>query len=348
MTGPNGRSRFARFLFFSAVGALGVAGARHITGRRKVVAGVAPELRTPLLWLPTDLTNDSTLAFARRWLVRPTVPVPDVVLTTVRVPGSAGGPDVPVITYQRADRSKPSGALVWIHGGGTVLGRAEMAHDTCSRIARDLDVLVVNVDYRLAPEDPFPAGLDDCTAALAWVHEQADALGVDPARVAVGGDSAGGLLAAAVTQRARDESRPPICFQLLVYPMLDDRTVARPAEDGGDALLWTPASNRYAWGAYLGHPAGGPEDRPHAVPARTADLAGLPPAWIGVGDIDLFHDEDVDYARRLAEAGVACELHVEPGMWHGADSLLPDRPSMRAFRTAWTEALRAALAPAPA
>ena len=308
--------------------------------QRRAMAKVAAELRGPQAMLPLPLRGDRSLQAMRRLLAQPTAVADGVDVRTVSV-RSTGGNDVRVLVYERADRVHPSGALVWMHGGGYVMGAPEGGNELCSRIALELGVLVVSVDYRLAPEHPFPAGLDDSYAALAWLHAEAASLGVDAGRVAVGGDSAGGGMAAALAQMAHDRGGPAVCFQLLEYPMLDDRTVQRPA----DALVWNNRSNAFAWGAYLGHPAGQSDDRPWAVPARRADLAGLPPAWIGVGDIDLFHDEDVEYARRLQEAGVPCELHVEPGMYHAADALMGKADSMRAFRTRMVAVLGEALAP---
>jgi len=256
------------------------------------------------------------------------------------VPGLAGGPDVDVELYHPAARAAPSGVLVWVHGGGYVLGSVAIGDPFCSDVAAEAGVLVVSVDYRLAPEHPFPAPLDDVAAALAWVHAHADDLGVDPARVAVGGDSAGGGLAAALAQRAHDEGLP-VAFQLLVYPMLDDRTVLRAERDGEWALVWTPPANRFGWTAYLGHEPGERTPAPYAAPARRADLSGLPPAWVGVGDIDLFHAEDVEYARRLREAGVAVDLDVVPGMFHGGDRSAA-APATE-FRRRAREALQAAI-----
>ena len=256
----------------------------------------------------------------------------------------SGRPDVRLVVYERPERERPSGALVWIHGGGLVMGAPEGGEGLCSRLAAELGIVVVSVDYRLAPEHPFPAGLEDCYAALEWVHDRAGELGVDRRRVAVGGDSAGGGLAAALAQMAADRGGPAVCFQLLHYPMLDDRTTLRT---GLDALVWTMRSNRWAWAAYLGHPPTVTEQRPYASASRRTDLGGLPPAWIGVGDIDLFHDECVDYAARLRAAGVPCELHVEPGMYHGADQLMPAAPSMRAFLDRLVAALGSAMSTAP-
>jgi acetyl esterase/lipase len=313
-----------------------------IARRRRSLAGVAAELRNPILYLPTGLSNERVLRAARRLLARSTPIAAGVAVAQVHVPNPSG-PPVPVTWYQQERRQRPSGALLWIHGGGLVMGAPPQAHAWCSRVAAELDVLVANVDYRLAPENPFPAGLDDCMAALGWLASNAEELSIDPARIAVGGDSAGGGLAAAVAQRARDEGGPPLCFQLLVYPMLDDRTVVRSEREGLDALVWNATSNRFAWTAYLGHPPSDGPERPYAAAARTDDLTDLPPAWIGVGDIDLFHDEDVAYAQRLREAGVACELQVEPGLFHGADAVMPTRPITAAFRTRMVEALRPVL-----
>jgi acetyl esterase/lipase len=197
------------------------------------------------------------------------------------------------------------------------------------------------VDYRLAPAHPFPAALDDCSTALRWLHAQAGPWGVDPTRVAVGGESAGGGLAAALAQRAHDEG-VDVRFQLLVYPMLDDRTVL--AAHQPETLVWTSPSNRAGWTAYLGHPVRPAEERPYAVPARRADLSGLPPAWVGVGDQDLFLDEDLAYADRLRAAGVGCEVELVPGLYHGAYGLAPGTSAVgEHFRERSVEAVRAAL-----
>lgn len=314
---------------------------RRITTLRRALTAVAPELRHPVLYLPLNLTNAATLAIGRRLpavgsAIRPGIRAERTTVT-------ATDPAVNVVIYQAPGRSKPSGALLWIHGGGTVMGTLRQGHAWCSRVADELGALVVSVDYRLAPENPYPAGLDDCYQALRWLHDNAVNLGIDPARIAVGGDSAGGGLAAALAQRARDTSLP-VRFQLLVYPMLDDRTILRAEAHDRTFYTWTPTSNRFAWTAYLGHPPQERDDRPYTAAARRANLTGLPPAWIGVGDLDLFHAEDVGYARRLREAGVECELRIEPGMYHGADALFDGKaPSMTAFRSSMLDSLRAAL-----
>ena len=246
---------------------------------------------------------------------------------------------VRVLTYAHPSRASSSPALLWIHGGGTVIGKPEQGNTICSRWASELGLLVVSVDYRLAPEHPFPAGLEDCYTALCWLHENGSELGIDPERIAIGGDSAGGLLSASLAQLARDRGGPPIAFQLLEYPMLDDRTVLLPDPGPERSFVWSPGASRLGWSAYLGGAPRHEDDRLYAAPARTQDLSGLPPAWIGVGSIDLLHDEAVEYAERLQKAGVSCELYVEPGMFHGADSILRKAPTAVRFADAMTGAL---------
>jgi acetyl esterase/lipase len=329
-----------RGVALAAGAAVVAAGVRSYLGKRRAIATVPEELRHPVLYAPFRLTS--------RLLVR--------AMTHLPVPGGPVAPGVTVdqrtlppevFVYQPKARALPSGALLWIHGGGYVIGHPASNHPLCSRIAAELGVLVVAVNYRKAVGHPFPAALDDCFRALTWIHEQASALGIDPSRVAVGGESAGGGLAAALAQMAYDRN-VPLTFQALIYPMLDDRTVLRDDHLGTGELVWTPASNRFGWTAYLGHRPGPSEPRPYAVPARRTDLKGLAPAWIGVGDLDLFHAEDVEYAGRLTMAGVPAELVVVPGMYHGADSFLAGRAeSMIAFRDGLVAALRKALTARP-
>ena len=316
-----------------------LAAARTVRARHAALAPVAPDLRHPLLHVPITLSAP-LLRLVRAGRARPGAVLAGTTVEEHSVPARDGGPPVRVLVHDAPGRERRSGALVWIHGGGFVLGDPSADNELCGRIARELGVVVVNVDYRLAPEHPFPAGLEDCWSALRWLHDAADELGVDPERVAVGGASAGGGLAAALAQLAHDRAEVPVAFQLLVYPMLDDRTVLRPDHGGTGTFVWNPGSNRFGWTSYLGHPPAPEEPRPYAASARRADLSGLPPAWIGVGDLDLFHAEDVEYARRLTAAGVPCELHVEPGMFHGADILLQTRSTVaQGFRDRVLEAV---------
>lgn len=326
-----------RVLRAAAVASIIVGPALFIKRRQEELSKVAPELRNPLLLLPMSVTNDTAMRLMRKYGIRKSQAEPGVHVQQRSI--AFDGRSIDVYLYEPEGRQTPSGALLWIHGGGRVLGNPVSDHHICSFLARGAGVLVVSLDYRLAPEHPFPAALDDIAAVLDWMRSQARDLAIDVDRIAVGGASAGGGLAAEMCQRARDEGTE-IAFQLLEYPMLDDRTI-HPDPDGRGKFVWTVASNRYSWSSYLGHPAGDAETRPHAVAARADDLRGLPPAWIGVGELDLFYREDVEYAERLRAAGVACDVHIEPGMYHGADLVPGEQPaSMRDFWQRMADALR--------
>jgi len=226
-------------------------------------------------------------------------------------------------------------ALLWIHGGGYVIGTAQQDDTVCRRFVRELGITVASVNYRLAPEHPYPAPLEDCYSALTWL---AGLPAVDPARVAIGGASAGGGLAAALALLARDRGEVTPALQLLAYPMLDDRSGAVPKNP--NYRLWSPKSNRFGWAAYLGN-----ADPQIAVPGRRDDLGGLPPAWIGVGTHDLFHDEDLAYAERLTAAGVECHIEEVPGAFHGFDLVVPKAAVSQSFFARQCASLRTALAP---
>ena len=214
-------------------------------------------------------------------------------------------------------------ALLWIHGGGYVVGTAAQDDDLCRRLARELGATVAAVEYRLAPEYPYPIPLEDCYHALVWL---AGLPSVDPARVAIGGASAGGGLAAALALLARDRGEVSLVAQLLVYPMLEDRADSHRGIDDRHHRLWSQKSNVYGWSCYLGD-----ADPNVAVPARRDDLTALPPAWIGVGTNDLFHREDLAYAERLTAAGVPCEVDVVAGAYHGFDGVAGTAPVSRDF-----------------
>ena len=238
-------------------------------------------------------------------------------------------------------------AILHLHGGGLIIGSATQGDPLCRRVADELGVVAASVDYRMPPEHPYPTPLEDCYAALRWLAAQPD---VDPARIAVIGESAGGGLAASLGLLARDRGEVALAGQVLAYPMLDDRTDESAAAHPRMLRLWNGPSNRLGWGMYLGagtaDPAATPLDAAAlelAVPARRADLSGLPPTWIGVGTWDLFHDEDLEFARRLTEAGVTCELHVIPGAYHGFDAAEPKAAVSRDFVARQVEALRGML-----
>ena len=271
-------------------------------------------------------------------------PAPEGVSVEDRfVPGPDGAPDVMVRLYRPATPRDDAPAFYWIHGGGMVLGSVQMNDARCGGLAERLGALVASVEYRLAPEHPFPAPLDDCYAGLSWLAGVAGELGVDRSRIAVGGGSAGGGLAAGLALLARDRGEIEVCFQLLVFPMLDDRNTTRSSHAITDPRVWNRDSNLVGWNAYLAGRAGAEDVSPYAAPARAADLAGLPPAYINVGTVDLFVDEDVAYAQALMAAGVAVELHVYPGAFHGSPNLVPESALSRRWVADEEAALERAL-----
>lgn len=324
----------------AAVAALGVAAlaARRYAAARDAMADVAPDLRNPLLPLLPGTTRAWLLPLFRLNSLIHWPAGRGVTVTERRV----GEPAVRVLITTPTEGHSPRAGVLWIHGGGYIVGSARLEAFGTARLARDLDVVTVSPEYRLAPEYPFPAALDDCMAALRWMRANADELGIDPDRIAVIGASAGGSLSAAVAQRSHDEGIP-LRAQVLVYPMLDDRTALRQDHAGRGRFNWTPASNLFGWTSYLGRAPRMSDAPKYSAPARRKDLTGLPPAWIGVGDLDVFYDEDVDYAERLKASGVACTLVTVPGMYHGADAFAPKSLSLKDFHpSAWAH-LRAYL-----
>ncbi|MCC3295636.1 alpha/beta hydrolase [Arthrobacter sp. zg-Y411] len=215
----------------------------------------------------------------------------------------------------------PHPAIYWIHGGGMIAGNIALDTPYCAALCARTAATVVAVEYRLAPEHPFPAPLNDVVAGLNWLFASAKALSVDPARVAVAGSSAGGGLATAVALHHRDAGGPPLAFVYLMYPMLDPSHTSASAREFEAIPTWNRAHSEFAWTCYLG---GATADSPYAAPARARDLSGLPPTLIQAGELDLFRDEDMSYASRLLQAGVPAELHVYPGAYHGFELNCPD------------------------
>ena len=263
---------------------------------------------------------------------------------TVTIPGPPGAPPVRALTYRPAERTSLLPAFLHIHGGGYVIGAPEMTDPANRLLASELGCVIVSVDYRLAPEAPHPAPVEDCYAALQWLHANAGELGVDASRIGVKGESAGGGLAAALALLARDRGGPALAFQHLIYPMLDDRTCVDPDPNPyvGE-YIWTAAQNQFGWSSLLGAAPGSAGVSPYAAAARAETLSNLPPAFLAVGDLDLFLEEDFDYARRLSRAGVPVELHVYPGAFHGFDMVSTARVSQAAEAHS-REALRRAFA----
>lgn len=264
----------------------------------------------------------------------------------VMVPGMTGDPDVRLLLYSGAAAGPDRPAILYIHGGGFFSGKADLYEDWCRRLVKDTGALVAAVDYRKAPEAPHPAPIDDCYAALLWLHGSAATLRIDPARIAAEGVSAGGALAAALSLRARDEGRARLAFQSLIYPMLDDRTGRgeAPREPFAGDYVWTYDGNAFGWETLLGKAAGSAGVSPYAAPARAGELADLPPAFIGVGALDPLMRENVDYAMRLIHAGVPVQLIVYPGAYHGFDAFDGGRSAVgNDFRNARITALKRAL-----
>lgn len=309
------------------------------TSHRAAVKAVDPAFMKPLLRFPGgDLKPGLALRVARKLNSKPTS-VHEGVTATARSIRAENALDV--IVHEPAGRSRPSGVAIWLFGGGLITGSAAHVNDVASRFAAETGAMFVVPDYRVAPEHPFPAAIDDAFTTLQWIISEADSLGIDPDRIVVGGESAGAGIAAALAQRAADAGIT-LRLQLLIAPMLDDRTVIRAERDGRVALAWTVPSNRLGWSSYLGHDLSHAETRPYAVPARREDLSGLAQAWISIGDIDLFHDEARDYAARLTAAGVPCEFHTTPGAHHAFELFAPDHPRVKDLHTRRVEAIRLA------
>ena len=267
-------------------------------------------------------------------------PIEGISTADRQVPGPEGAPEVFVRLYQPTERPATLPALLWIHGGGYVLGSVARDDLVARHLAQVAQCVVASVEYRLAPECPFPAPVEDCYAALKWLSTQSAALGVNTARIAIGGASAGGGLAAGLALLARDRAEVAVAFQLLIYPMLDDRNIAPATETVPDTFVWTRENNLMGWRAYLGCEPGGAEVSPYAAAARATDLHGLPPAYMAVGDLDLFVDENITYAQRLLAAGVPTELHVYPGAFHGFNGFAPSAEISRRFNADRTHALQ--------
>ncbi len=238
------------------------------------------------------------------------------------IPGLPGDPELPVRIYQAEERTGITPVFLWIHGGGYVVGDVELDDLLCRQLALAGSCVVVAVNYRLAPEHPYPVPLEDCYTTLKWLATHAEELAIDSSRMCAGGASAGGGLSAGLALLARDRGEFKLAWQLLLYPMIDDRNTQLPSETVPDTLVWTRPNNYHGWRAYLGHEPGSREVEPYAAPARAENLEGLPPAFIGTGDLDLFAEESLEYARKLVAAGVPTEFHMYPGVPHGFDGIL--------------------------
>jgi acetyl esterase/lipase len=316
-----------------------------------------PELTEAVGLIPPQAHDLATLPAMRRRLATlppgrpdPATTFPGTTCTERMIPGLDGDPPVRVLQIAATGPRTAAPALVWMHGGGYVAGSATTEEPLGRQLAAELGLVVLSVDYRLAPETPAPGALHDCYAVLSWIHTHAEEFGVDPDRIGVGGSSAGGGLAAALAILARDRGEVPVRHQALVYPMLDDRTVTAQPHPFTGEFVWTPSNNRFGWTSQLGGEPGGADVSPYAAPARVADPTGLPAAFVAVGALDLFLDEDVTYAQRLLRAGVPTELHVYPGAFHGFDGVTRARVAQdhrRAFVRALDRNLNRPVGPDP-
>lgn len=331
--------------FTTAIG--GALGTARAMESADVLNLVDPELRAAAReMLKQDLPAPSIAslpAIRAGWVPPPVLmaPAPGVLMQIV--PASSGVPPVPIEVIGAKSSSRARPAILHIHGGGMISGRARNMTAFSQTLSAEFDAVVVNVDYRLSPETPYPGPVLDNYAALEWMVKNAAQLGIDPARIAIMGESAGGGLAAMVALMARDKGRIRPCHLVMLYPMLDDRTGStRAAPPHVGTIGWSPEANQFGWTSFLGKPAGSAEVPSGSVPAREGNLSGLPSSFIGVGALDLFVDEDIEFARRLIAAGVPTHLHVTPGAYHAFDFVVPEARISREFTLAWQSGLHVA------
>ncbi len=320
--------------------------------KRDLAELLDPEIKGPIKMMlsqmpPTSFDNlpaaraaskQMMAAMKSQWPV-----IPNVTTEDRSIPGPKGAPDVTVRIYRPEKQTGPLPSLLWIHGGGYMLGEIDQEDLTAKQFVLAAGCIVVSVEYRLAPEHPYPAPLEDCYAALKWLSAHADELGVNRSRIAIGGASAGGGLTAGLALLARDRAEVKVMYQLLIYPMINDCNIAPASDALPDTLFWTRENNLMGWRSYLGCEPGGKGISYLAAAFRATKLEGLPAAYIAVGDIDLFAEEDVDYARRLIAAGVPTELHVYPGGCHAFDMLVPNADISKRFTADIQRALKRAL-----
>ncbi len=301
-----------------------------------------------LQMLPGELLDLSDIAGTRAMLdafmgQMPAPELPASIDVTDHHVDGFDGHQVLVRVYRPSEPRADSPGLFWIHGGGMILGSVDMNDASCAEIAETMNVVVASVGYRLAPEFPYPVPMEDCYSGLTWFFDQAEAFGLDTSRIAIGGASAGGGLAAGLALLARDRKQVAPCFQLLTFPMLDDRNETPSSHMITDTRVWNRAANEVGWAAYLDGEDGADDVPVYAAPARAIDLSNLPPAIITVGSLDMFLDEDIAYGQALLQAGVPCELHVYPGAFHGSNGFVVDSHISKAWKRDELSALNRAL-----
>ncbi|WP_371318220.1 alpha/beta hydrolase [Paenibacillus elgii] len=301
------------------------------------ISRVAPELKQGVeLLTPLHLPDD--LAMERQRPLPPTNSSKSVQITERYISGG-DSKEMLVKIYEpvrREDQKLP--AFLWVHGGGYVLGHPSSDDVLCECFVKAANCIVISPDYRLAPEHPFPAAIEDCYAALVWITNRAEEMNIDLSRIAIGGASAGGGLTAALALMARDKGGPAICFQMPLYPMIDDRNVTPSTHEITHPAVWNRANNLAAWKMYLGEHAHR-DISPYAAPSRAKSLTGLPPVYTCVGQLDPFRDETIDYVARLAQAGVDVEFQLYPGCYHGFEHVVPDAEISQRARNGYLDAL---------
>ncbi|CAM3742043.1 alpha/beta hydrolase [Litorimonas haliclonae] len=309
---------------------------------RKDLDHVDEELRPALDHFPEFKLNLEGLSVLRAF--PPSDPLRDPPYKETIIHHPERGDGLRMLIIDPGTTGKPRPALLYLHGGGFVFGSPEQILPTMQKLAADVGCVICLPAYRLAPENTFPAPLEDNYLALSWMFENAKALGIDTDRIAVGGDSAGGGHAANLAIAARDRQFYPISFQLLLYPMLDDRTgSSRPVPDKVGEFIWTVESNKFGWSSYLGCPAGGPNVPSQAVPARRQDLTKLPPTLIATGSLDLFCEENSRFADRLDQNGVDVDLQIFSGAYHGFNVMVPEAKISKRFHQCCVEGLKEGL-----
>jgi acetyl esterase/lipase len=296
---------------------------------------IDPELAVVLDLLPAIDISDAVAARAAfaSMLEGVVVDIPGIETLSIEdrlIPGWEGDPEVGVRIYRPLVAAALVPGILYVHGGGFIIGSVETEHAGAASIAIETGAVVVSVEYRLAPEHPFPAPLHDCYSALVFLAAEAGALGVDVDRLVVSGGSAGGGLAAGTALFARDHGGPALCFQMLNIPELDDRLETSSMRSFTDTPMWNRPLAEKSWAAYLGHGYDRADVSPYAAPARAEDLSGLPPAYISTAEMDPLRDEGILYALRLLQAGVSVELHHFPGTFHGSALVATAAVSKRA------------------
>ncbi len=313
---------------------------------------VDPELIPALEAIPefdiwADLTITRAVSLQRSNYIASTLPSVVGVTSSDYIVTQDNDQDVVVRVYRPEGHTQPLPSLFWIHGGGYCFGSMEGDDYTVRRMVEKIGCVVVSVDYRLAPEFPFPAPLNDCYAALTWVFDNADMLKVDVSRIAVGGISAGGGLAAGLALLARDRAEVSVAFQALLCPMIDNNSTSESSFSITDKRIWNRRSNLQGWMHYLGRQTTSEEEpfvaSKYAAPSHAGDLHGLPPAYIGIGSVDLFIDENREYAQRLNGSGVATQLEIFTGGYHGFEFMVPNAKVSRLARDTHYSAIKRAL-----